>query len=458
MTIGKLYEIFLQHRVITTDSRDCAEGSIFFALKGDNFNGNRFALAALEKGCAYAVVDEEPAVEGHEPLALRERLIVVNDVLMTLQQLAHLHREKFSGPVIQITGTNGKTTTKELVSAVLAQKYNVLYTHGNLNNHIGVPKTLLRLTAEHDIAVVETGANHPREIAALAEIVDPDCGLITNVGVAHIEGFGSFEGVLKTKGELYDYLRAKAASRQGAAEIFLNADNSHLVGLAGGLNAITYGGLGRGYDVEGEVVECAPLLKMRYRCGGKCSRQLDNAVHEVQTHLIGSYNIDNVLAAVCVGLHFGVEPEQINAALANYVPTNNRSELRETERNTIIVDAYNANPSSMAAALDNFALATPPSGRRKMLILGDMRELGDISVREHARVVQKLEELFGAAQEGLDSVWLVGGNFCSLNSPFRTFADVAEVKAELERAPLAERFILIKGSNGTRLFELPAVL
>lgn len=474
MKIEEIYDLFLQNPIITTDSRDCPVGSMFFALKGDNFNGNKFAITALEKGCAYAVVDEEPAAladaSTHDietVAALSKRLILVDDALTTLQQLAHLHRKHFSKPVIQITGTNGKTTTKELVSTVLAQKYNVLYTQGNLNNHIGVPKTLLRLTDEHDIAIIETGANHPGEIAALAEIVDPDCGLITNVGVAHIEGFGSFDGVVKTKGELYDFLRHKAAAGRGSGEIFLNADNPHLAKIAQGLHAITYGSPGNGYNVEGEVAECAPLLKVRWRTKNtseflsknELSSEQYNATHEVQTHLIGAYNLDNVLAAICVGLRFGVEPAQIDAALTNYVPTNNRSELRETAHNTLIVDAYNANPSSMVAALDNFALAVSPHGREKMLILGEMRELGDISATEHANIIKILQTKFMEPSSATkDNIWLVGANFQSLNPPFRTFLSVAEVKAELNSAPVRDKFILIKGSNGTRLFELPDYL
>ncbi len=486
MTIEQLYEIYQQHPVVTTDSRNCPEGSIFFALKGDNFNGNRFAAAALEQGCAYAVVDEESEELGVWSEELGARIILVDDVLTTLQQLAHFHRLHFRGPVLQITGTNGKTTTKELVSTVLAQKYNVLFTQGNLNNHIGVPRTLLRLTADHDIAVIETGANHPGEIKTLAEIVAPDCGLITNVGVAHIEGFGSFEGVVKTKGELYDFLRSKEERSKGSKEerskgskeerskgldaapfIFLNADNEHLCNIAHGLPAVSYGSMGHGYDVEGEVVECAPFLKLRWRSKLNGQPQTANVqcstvnvqrsmVNEVQTHLIGAYNIDNVLAAISVGLRFGVEPAQINAALAGYVPTNNRSEMRKTARNTLIVDAYNANPSSMAAALQNFVMMQAPEGMRKMLILGEMRELGDISEREHARVVEKIKsECPGLSAE---SVWLVGENFQRLNPPFSTFKDVEEVKARLGEVPVENRLILIKGSNGTRLFQLPDCL
>lgn len=437
MTTKQLYDIFLAHPVITTDSRDCPQDSIFFALRGDSFDGNKFAAMALDKGCAYAVIDDANyAVDGDK------RYIVVDDVLLTLQQLAREHRRHFHGPVIEITGTNGKTTTKELVSAVLSQKYNVLYTLGNFNNHIGVPKTLLRLASEHEIAVIETGANHPGEIKTLVEIVEPDCGLITNVGVAHIEGFGSFEGVVKTKGELYDNLR-----NNPDGFIFLHGDNEHLQGIAHDLKAITYGSVGKGYAVEGEVVECAPFLKFRWRPQAAASEW-----HEVQTHIVGSYNIDNALAAACVGLHFGVTPEQVDRALAAYVPTNNRSEMRETERNSLIVDAYNANPSSMNAALQNFALVTPPANKTKMLILGDMKELGTVSKQEHANVVAMLQQL------GFDEVWLVGDNFKSANPPYPVFADVEEVKTALAEQPLADRLILIKGSNSTKLFQLPDCL
>ena len=439
MTIEELYKIFLAHPVITTDSRDCPEGALFFALKGESFDGNKFAQMALDKGCAFAVVDEKEYAPQND-----ERFILVDDVLTTLQALAHYHREQFTGPVIEITGTNGKTTTKELVTAVLSQKYNVLATQGNFNNHIGVPKTLLRITKAHEIAVIETGANHPGEIKDLAEIVNPDCGLITNVGVAHIEGFGSFEGVVKTKGELYDKLR-----QNPDGFIFLHADNEHLQGIAHDLKTVCYGAPGKGYAVEGEVVECAPFLKLRWRQGGAAT---ENEWHEVQTQIVGSYNLDNALAAVCVGLHFGVTPEQADRALAGYEPKNNRSEMRQTENNTLIVDAYNANPSSMQAALQNFALVTPPADRTKMLILGDMKELGTISDAEHARVVEKLQQL------GFTDAWLVGENFIKQNPPYPVFANVDEVKQRLQAEPLKGRLILIKGSNSTKLFQLPECL
>lgn len=431
MQIADLYQLFLQNPDITTDTRQCRKGSIFFALRGTSFDGNRFALQALQAGCAYAVVDDE-AVQGDE------RLIHVSDVLKTLQQLAAYHRHCLKTPIVQITGTNGKTTTKELTSAVLSSRFKVLYTQGNFNNHIGVPKTLLRLTQEHDIAVVETGANHPGEIAFLSEIVDADCGLITNVGRAHLEGFGSFEGVVKTKGELYDALR-----RKEGGFVFLDADNEYLVPIAQGLNAVTYGKPGNGYDVEGEVVECNPMLKFRFRFK-------DGEWQEVQTHLIGAYNVTNALAAIAVGKRFGVAPEQAARAIALYEPNNNRSELIVTDSNRLIVDAYNANPTSMYAALENFAMIEDD---HKMVILGEMRELGLASVSEHKNIAELARKVCRK------HIWLVGDEFRFFAEGAHWYPDVEAVKVALQggNRPYG-RLILIKGSNGTRLFELPELL
>lgn len=439
MSISDIYNLFVEHPIITTDTRDCPKGSIFFALKGANFDGNAFAHKAIEQGCAYAVIDDATQGDGSD------HYIVVSDVLQTLQQLANIHRNKLGTPVVQITGTNGKTTTKELTTAVLRERFEVLATIGNLNNHIGVPKTLLRLSPKHEIAVIETGANHPGEIALLSEIVNADCGLITNVGKAHLEGFGSFEGVIRTKGELYDYLRPR-----DDRFIFLHGDNTHLCGIAKGLESVTYGEVGKGYDVEGEVVACTPFLKLRWRIK-------NGAWFEVQTHLIGAYNIANALAAAAVGVHFGISPEQVSHALSDYVPTNSRSELRETARNRLIVDAYNANPTSMRAALDNFGLIPDT---HKMAIIGEMRELGEASVEEHACVVRQLAAL------GLEEVWLVGTNYSELDvakavcgkGKFKIFDNVEDVKNHLTNYPIEGRLILIKGSNGTRLFQLPELL
>ena len=431
MNIEELYTIFCQHPVVTTDSRRTPQGSMFFALKGDRFDGNQYALGALEAGCAVAVVDD-PAV------AVDKRFVVVDDVLQTLQQLAHYHREQMPGKmIIQVTGTNGKTTTKELIAAVLSQVAPVQWTQGNLNNHIGVPLTLLTLEDDNGFGIIETGANHPGEIAFLANIVDPDMGLITNVGRAHLEGFGSFEGVKKTKGELYDYIR-----RENRIGIFLNASEPDLVEMAGDMPAVRYGLTGAsGAEVWGEVVECNPFVKFRYR-------QEHTSWHTVQTHLIGAYNIHNLMAAVAVGMQFGVPFSLINEALSDYQPTNNRSEFRDTGRNRLVIDAYNANPTSMAAALDNFSRI---KADQKMMILGDMRELGADSAQEHQRVVDM-------ARESGAEVWLVGDNFAHTQNDCRLFADVEAVKEELKQHPLEGYTILIKGSNGTRLFQLPEFL
>ena len=432
METKELYAFYKQHPVITTDSRDCPEGSIFFALKGESFDGNKFAAKALESGWSLAVVDDP---EVYREYGDSTRMTLVPDTLQAFKDLAREHRRQFDIPVVGITGTNGKTTTKELVRAVLAKKYTVMATEGNFNNDVGVPKTLFRLNAGHDIAVVEMGASHPGDIATLAATAEPTCGLITNVGKAHLLGFGSFEGVVRTKGELYDNL----AQRSGTV-IFVNNDNPHLLGiLPDGVQTMRYGR--EGCAVNGEVVACDPFLRLRWRT--------DSEWHKIDTHLIGSYNLDNVLAAVTVGTHFGVTPEEICAAVEEYRPANNRSQLTETGRNHLIVDAYNANPTSMAAALENFRIMEVSP---KMAIIGEMRELGDSSAEEHRKLVETLKD------SRFDDVWLVGHEFDAMDAPFRRFADVDEVKAALAAAPVDGHYILIKGSNGNRLFQLPECL
>ncbi len=427
MEIHQLYEIFRQHPVVTTDSRDCPEGSLFFALKGDTFNGNAYAQAALDSGCAYAVVDE--AAYTTDP-----RVILVDDVLHTLQQLANYHRRQLGTPIVGVTGTNGKTTTKELISTVLSKKYNTHFTKGNFNNHIGVPKTLLQLTPAHEMAVIEMGANHPGEIKTLVDIVEPDYGIITNVGKAHLLGFGSFEGVIKTKGELYDYLR------EHGGKIFLNNDNPYLKGISCGLESITYGQHdAENLSVKGELLDCSPFLHFKWND------------HDVQTHLIGAYNIDNALAAATIGRYFGVPDDDISQAMADYVPSNNRSQLEKTKDNTIIIDAYNANPTSMAAALQNFKLM---KSDHKMCILGNMGELGDVSAEEHQKIVDMLQEM------SFEKVWLVGEEFVKTPCPetFVLFNNVEEVKQVLSAEKPKGMTILVKGSNSTRMFELPKYL
>lgn len=437
MDIKGLYAFDQQHPVVTTDSRDCPEGSIFIALKGDTFDGNQFAAQALDKGCALAVVDDEQVYHSYHG---NKQMMLVSNALQAFKDLAREHRRQFGIPVIGITGTNGKTTTKELLRAVLAEKYNVMATEGNFNNDVGVPKTLLRLAPEHEIAVVEMGASHPGDIKTLAETAEPTCGLITNVGKAHLQGFGSLEGVIHTKGELYENL----ANREGSV-IFVNADNEHLMGiLPQNVRAERYtrrADVGEA-RVQGEVIACDPFLRLQWR-------EEQGQWHEVATHLIGSYNLDNALAAVTVGLHFGVDPEQICHALETYVPSNNRSQLTDTQYNHLIVDAYNANPTSMAAALDNFSVMQVAP---KMAILGEMRELGDSSHEEHVNVVEKLKTC------PFDQVWLVGNEFANIDCPYRKFADVEQVKAAIAADRPMGYYILIKGSNGTRLFQLPELL
>lgn len=454
MDIKALYELYKSHPVVTTDSRDCPPGSIFIALKGASFDGNKFAGAALAKGCSYAIVDEPEYAKNNDP-----RIILVDDCLTTYKELAREHRRQFNIPVIGITGTNGKTTTKELLSAVLAEKYNVMHTEGNFNNDIGVPKTLLRLAPEHQIAVIEMGASHPGDIKKLVEYAEPTCGLITNVGRAHLQGFGSFEGVMRTKGELYDFLKAHNALT------FLNTSNSYLVEMARQreLERIVSYGQDKQSNVWGHVVSADPFLKIEWNADTLTSRlQADDDLKDnsdadnngtmiqVQSHLIGTYNLDNILAAITVGLHFGVTPAQICHALEHYVPANNRSQLTTTADNWLIVDAYNANPTSMAAAISNFthiSVAQP-----KMAILGDMRELGDVSAEEHQKIVDSL------ASAGLDEVWLVGDEFMKTRCNFRKFNNVEEVKNAIREQKPRGRYILIKGSNGIRLFELPELL
>ena len=448
MTISSLYDIFLQHPVITTDSRDCPAGSIFFALKGETFDGNAYALKALELGCAYAVIDEAE-------YATDPRCILVEDVLTTLQLLANFHRKALGTPVIGVTGTNGKTTTKELISAVLSEKYNVLFTQGNFNNHIGVPKTLLRLTKEHEIAVIEMGANHPGEIKTLVDIVEPDFGIITNVGKAHLEGFGSFEGVIRTKGELYDFLRSSkehgvtlpCGQVKDCPKVFIHADNEHLLGISRDLSLIKYGTVASAdLAVWGEVTECAPFLSFTWKNQSEGS---DTPLHHVDSHLIGSYNIYNMLAAATIGLYFGVSEEQVDHALSNYIPSNNRSQLTVTASNKLIVDTYNANPTSMNAALLNFRdMKVSP----KMAILGDMRELGEVSAEEHQKVVDFLKET------DITDVWLVGSEFAKTDCDYRKFDNVDQVKEEIASCPPKDKYILIKGSNGIKLFQLPELL
>lgn len=446
MKTEELYQIFTKHPEITTDSRCCPKGSIFFALKGDTFNGNAYALKALEQGCSYAVVDEPEYADAADNTMFKGRVILVDDVLAALQQLANFHRRQLGTTVIGITGTNGKTTTKELVAAVLSKKFNVLYTQGNFNNHIGVPKTLLRLTKEHEIAVVEMGANHPGEIKTLVDIVEPDYGLITNVGRGHLLGFGSFEGVIKTKGELYDFFR------EHGGKVFINNDSDILLGIASNLELIRYGQKDNAeLYAKGRLLGSNPFLTFEWN--GR----------EVQTRLIGAYNIDNALAAAAIGRFFGVEDEAICNAISEYTPSNNRSQFKQTADNALIIDTYNANPTSMGAAVSNFRNMKADN---KMCILGKMGELGKYAYEEHHKLVSELLSC------GFTCIWLVGEEFAEVFSSesnahedalqlpdnVRLFSNVEEVKSAIAVEKPQGKTILIKGSNSTKLFELPDLL
>ena len=427
MSIIDLYDLFIHNPQITTDSRNCPKGSIFFALKGDKFDGNQYAGKALASGCVYAVIDNPDYYIG-------ERTILVDNVLKTLQQLAHHHRKVLGLPIIGITGTNGKTTTKELLASVLSTKFNLLYTEGNFNNHIGVPLTLLRLTHDHEMAVIEMGASHPGDIKELVDIVHPNYGIITNVGRAHLEGFGSFEGVIRTKGELYDYIR------RSKGKIFIKKENEYLQSIAKGIEQITYGN-GDDAFASGQVVSCDPFLVFNWKQQGK--------LHTVETHMIGSYNLDNVLAAVAVGRFFKIPAERISRAIAAYEPTNNRSQFKKTDNNELIIDAYNANPSSMKVALDNFI--TMPV-QPKAIILGDMRELGPTSNELHAEVVEQIKK------GQFDKVFLCGEHFSKVGKEFSPFATTEAMTEELRRQPLKGYHILIKGSHSMGLEKLVDIL
>lgn len=434
MDIETLYRAFLACSCVSTDSRHTPPGSLFIALRGANFDGNAYAAAALRQGSRMAVIDNPDYLPTDDT---RSRYLLTDNCLRTLQELARHHRRQLHTPIVAITGTNGKTTTKELTAAVLSRHLRTLYTEGNLNNHIGVPLTLLRLRPEHQVAVVEMGASHPGDIRELVEIAEPDCGLITNIGRAHLQGFGSLEGVARTKGELYDYLRD---SRKETL-LFVHADSDRLMQMSAGQRRLTYGTQG---DICGEAIAGdSPALSLRYRL------HPDDEWQRIETRLIGDYNLPNALAAIAVGTHFGVDTHDIHAALADYTPTNGRSQLTRTDRNTLVVDAYNANPTSMRAAIDNFARL---QAAHKMLILGDMRELGADSADEHRAIVQLLQG------HGLADVVLVGPEFAATQPPYPTYPDVDALSDALTTSPPTGKTILIKGSNGIHLQKIVPLL
>ena len=417
--IKEIYNLFITTNGISTDTRKDVKNTIFFALSGENFDGNKFAEVALEKGAAYAVIDNPEYKKD-------DRYILVENVLETLQKLANYHRKQFTIPFMGITGTNGKTTTKELVSAVLKSKYNIISTEGNLNNHIGVPLTVLKVKRDTEITVIEMGANHPEEIAFLCEIAKPTHGIITNIGKAHLEGFGSFEGVKNTKKELYDYLK----KNYGTA--FVNRDDSLLMELSEGIKRVLY--CSNDCDLKGSVISNFPFLKVKI--------DTKQEAFEISTKLYGSYNLPNILAAVAVGKHFDVPDTKIKSAIENYVPSNNRSQITKTENNTIIQDAYNANPVSLTKAVESFY----SSGfENPCLILGDMFELGKYSLKEHQKIADIVKE------KGFDCVYLVGKEFFRTKNLFTTFESTEQAAEFFENNPLKNKTILLKGSRGMHL-------
>lgn len=420
MPIEELYQLYLQHPNVQTDTRSLQPGCLFFALKGDTFNGNRFAQQAIDQGAAYAIIDESKfAIEG--------KTILVSDVLTTLQQLAAHHRSQLQIPVIGITGSNGKTTSKELVHAVLASTYRTSTTVGNLNNHIGIPLTLLRIPLDAEMAVVEMGANHQQEIAGYCTYAQPSHGIITNCGKAHLEGFGGVEGVRKGKGELYDHLRAK----NGTA--FIMWDYDYLRNMSAGIaHCFKYGTAEA--DVEGRIVQAQPFIEVEMTKGA--------LIGSIRTQLVGDYNLPNVLLAVAVGQYFNVAPEKIRQAIESYAPSNSRSQLIEQGTNHIILDAYNANPSSMRGAIENL---TRLQAENKVLMLGAMAELGDESLDEHQQIVKLI------GQYDWKAVVLVGGDFEKIGHPYISFSDSLAAREWFQAQAFEDCHILIKGSRSQQM-------
>jgi UDP-N-acetylmuramoyl-tripeptide--D-alanyl-D-alanine ligase len=425
--MDEIYQQYLLSGKVTTDSRNCPPGSIYFALKGERFNGNDFALESLTKGCGMAVVDEVA-------LKAKQGCVWVPDALVALQKLAAQHRKASGVQVVGITGSNGKTTTKELLAQVLSKKFKVWFTQGNLNNHIGVPLTLLSMPQGTELVVLEMGANHQGEIAELCKMAQPDCGLITNVGMAHIEGFGSFEGVKKGKGELYRHLIKRDLP------VFVNWDNPHLREMLGEASVKAYKyGSGEANDVSGGNGQVTPYLRFSWRKRGV------GESYVVQTQLTGMYNLENALAAIAVGVHFEVEDDAINDAISAYAPANHRSQIVDTGTNKVILDAYNANPSSMKVALDNFSAV---EAARKVVILGGMKELGSESEEEHRALIKRVENI------GADLAFLIGPEFKELlpqKPGYWWFESAQALISHLKTHPVRQVFILVKGSRANQL-------
>jgi UDP-N-acetylmuramoyl-tripeptide--D-alanyl-D-alanine ligase len=441
-SIDQLYQHYLQHPVISTDTRRIAPGSLFFALKGDKFDANTFSHKAIEAGAAYAIIDNPEYAAG-------DQFLLVDDVLTTLQNLARHHRRQLDIPVIGLTGTNGKTTTKELINAVLSQKFKTLATQGNLNNHIGVPLTILTIDRSHQMAVIEMGANHQQEIALLCSIAQPTHGLITNVGKAHLEGFGGVEGVKKGKGELYDYLKLESLAAESKIA-FVNSDDAILLDMQKARDlkdVIYYGKNGNPANlVSGKLLDNSPYLTFKWH-------DKKSSSYNVKSQLTGSYNLDNILAAACIGSFFGLDSDEINQGIEGYQPKNNRSQLTKTATNTLICDFYNANPSSMFVAIENMDKV---QAGHKVLILGDMFEMGDESAAEHTAVIQK------AMGANVDERIFIGKDFASqqteventnlINTTFYMTAE--DAITGLKANPITNATILIKGSRGMALERL----
>jgi len=427
MAIEALYGFFKEFPTVCTDSRKIEKDVLFFALKGENFDGNKFAREALKQGAAYAIVDDA-TIENNE------RILVVEDVLSTMQELARHHRSQLDIPVIGLTGSNGKTTTKELVHAVLNQKYNCLATIGNLNNHIGVPLTLLKLTKDHEMAIIEMGANHVGEIGILCEIAVPNYGLITNIGRAHIGEFGGYENIIKTKKELYDSIR------ESNGQLFVNGNDDLLMKGSMDIDRATYGKASNNQTI-GSYHSQNPFLNVHW--------QSEDVL--IKTQLIGKYNTDNVLAAVAIGEYFNVSQNQIVKALEDYAPSNNRSQIKKTERNTLIMDAYNANPSSVEVAIENLVAM---NSEKKFFILGDMLELGDESEKEHLGIYNLIQE------NKLNGIF-IGPEFGKIfkeREGLSSYNSTTEAQEEMSKLDFSDLLILLKGSRGMKLETLCPLL
>ena len=414
MNIKEIYVLFQQHSTICTDSRRITKGAMFISLRGENFNGNKYAQKAIQNGCSYAIVDEKE-------YDIHQNTILVNNALKTLQDLATYHRNQLNIPLIGITGSNGKTTSKELINAILNSELSCYATKGNLNNHIGVPLSVLEINKKHKIAIIEMGANHQKEIEFLCNIAQPTFGVITNIGSAHLEGFGSLQGVIDTKKELYEFIN------YNKGHLFVNAGDELLLSLSKGISQITYGTSG---DIFGLITDITPLLSIKY----------NNEI--INSHLIGDFQFDNILLAICIGNYFNVSNENIKKSIENYIPTNNRSQLVKTKKNTLILDAYNANPSSMKAMLSSFA---NQEYKNKLCILGDMLELGEESNKEHLDIIKLINQL------ELECIF-VGKIFHSLTK--NSFKNKQGLVKHIQENNIHKKTILLKGSRGIGLEQL----